>query len=422
VDRARRGRVSVITRRLRALGSASSIGIWSACVHPGQSQSPSIEDVSGATYELDTLPGIRSPRLEIVETRGGYWGRMIGASKVLAANAVKVSADSLTFVAPIAPQPTRVRLGFTAPSRQELKGVAIQTVNGVIQRTPVSARRVAGISPALRSLASIQRFAPGVISSDSGGESFGSMRADSHEFYFTRHTPNWAKHTIMVSTSDDGTHWSTPTVVPFSGQFSDREPRLSPNGLQLWFSSQRPRPGSTAVQRTRDIWLSERASLNSAWSEPRFAPNINTDANEYSPIVTRNGILYFVSDRSGGLGGNDIYSARRDGSGFEQAENLGEAINTSAHETNVFVTSDDQLMIISADERPDSEGGDDLYVSQREGGRWGRTRHLGPPINSFEYEYGPSLTDDGRWLIFTSHRRGAGTLYRVPATLLGINR
>ena len=41
-------------------------------------------------------------------------------------------------------------------------------------------------------------------------------------------------------------------------------------------------------------------------------------------------------------------------------------------------------------------------------------------MNSKEYEYGPSLSPDGRTLYFTSHRRGSADVYRVSVSALGL--
>jgi hypothetical protein len=82
-------------------------------------------------------------------------------------------------------------------------------------------------------------------------------------------------------------------------------------------------------------------------------------------------------------------------------------------ETNVNVTADESLMIVSRDDAPDSFGGDDLYASRRVDGAWQTMRHLEAPINSKEYDYGPLVSPNGKWLLFTSHRTGNGDIYRV---------
>lgn len=47
------------------------------------------------------------------------------------------------------------------------------------------------------------------------------------------------------------------------------------------------------------------------WSKPQPIPSINTKANKRGPALSRDGRwLYFASDRKGGQGGYDLYSAR----------------------------------------------------------------------------------------------------------------
>lgn len=43
--------------------------------------------------------------------------------------------------------------------------------------------------------------------------------------------------------------------------------------------------------------------------------------------------------------------------------------------------------------------------------------NLGPEINTAEYEYGPSVSADGRYLLFTSHRDGPANIYRADIRL-----
>ena len=80
-------------------------------------------------------------------------------------------------------------------------------------------------------------FAPNVISTPDSGEAFGTLTPDGREFYFTKHH-DFARHHIMVSRLAQG-QWSQPALVPISGVYNDREPRLSPDGRRPYFSSNR---------------------------------------------------------------------------------------------------------------------------------------------------------------------------------------
>jgi len=264
-----------------------------------------------------------------------------------------------------------------------------------------------------------ERFAPGQLAGDSAA-SFGSMSPNGREFYYTIHRPDFSAHRIVVSKLD-GASWSHGTTLPFSGVYNDREPRLSPDGRRLYFSSNRPTTsGDTARRRDQDLWMSSRVP-NGEWQTPRHvdAP-INTSAQEFSPVVTSNGTLYFIATRPGGIGGpanpHNVWRARptdTTGLHFGAPENLGPAINTGL-ETNVFVSWDDRLMFVSRDGAPGGLGGDDIYTATSFGGVWQPMRHLPAPINSEKYDYGPALSSNGKWLFLTSWRSGTSAIYRIP--------
>jgi hypothetical protein len=268
----------------------------------------------------------------------------------------------------------------------------------------------------------LEPFARGVVSTDSG-ESFASLSPDGRELYFTAHRSDWSRHRIMVSRFD-GTRWSAPAPLPFSGTYNDREPKLTPDGRRLFFSSNRPTGADTARRRDLDLWYVDRDAAG-RWGTPQHldAP-INTDAQEFCPVVAGNGTLYFVSTRAGGITSrgsrtHNVWRAAFVGGRYAAPENIGAAVN-QGWETNVYVTPDERVMLVSRDGAPDSFGGDDLYVSERKDGAWTTARHLPAPINSAEYDYGPLISPDGRWLFFTSHRAGTGDLYRVDIALLGL--
>lgn len=262
-------------------------------------------------------------------------------------------------------------------------------------------------------------FAPNIVSTPDSGEAFGTLTPDGHEFYFTKHH-DFARHHIMVTRLVKG-EWSKPELVPISGVYNDREPRLSPDGKRLYFSSNRPlTAGDTTRRRDLDLWFSDRLP-NGQWGAPRHIEGVNGDGNDFSPVVTANGTLYFVSTRAGAIGSvarpHNVWRARpvdiATGK-WAAPENAGTAVN-AGYETNVFVTPNDSLMLVSRDGAPDGLGGDDLYIARKVNGAWQPMRHLPAPINSKEYEYGPAISPDGHWLFFTSHRSGNGDIYRVSA-------
>jgi Tol biopolymer transport system component len=134
---------------------------------------------------------------------------------------------------------------------------------------------------------------------------------------------------MMVMKSMGG-RWTEPQVLPFSGRYADADPAFSADGTQLCFVSQRPQDGS-GQPKDWDIWVVGRAE--EGWGHPTaLGWPINTDAHEIHPSITRDGTMYFSSNRSGGMGGFDIYRSSHSNGSYEEPVRLGDAVNTAGGE------------------------------------------------------------------------------------------
>lgn len=252
-------------------------------------------------------------------------------------------------------------------------------------------------------------FAEGVVST-ADHESNASFGPDGRTLYFTKYDRAGQSFSAVVYTELRRGRWAEPRVAPFSGRYPDSHPSVSPDGRRLYFSSSRPVGGR--ARRDFDIWYVERDGRG-AWGEARRVEGaVNTDANELAPAVTSDGTLYFWSVRAEGKGGADIYRARPEGGRYAAPENLGDAVNSKANETDFYVAPDESL-IVFASNRPGGEGQADLYVSRRgAGGAWAEPRNLGRAVNSAASEGAPALSPDGRLLLFASTRGPGDDLAR----------
>ncbi|MFC1634912.1 hypothetical protein ACFL5Z_08720 [Planctomycetota bacterium] len=87
----------------------------------------------------------------------------------------------------------------------------------------------------------------------------------------------------------------------------DGQPAISPDGLMLFFSSQR-----LGGYGDSDIWVTKRATRDSEWSEPvNLGPLFNTSAGEDAPSISSDGLELYFNDysiqRPGGVGGADLW-------------------------------------------------------------------------------------------------------------------
>jgi hypothetical protein len=100
--------------------------------------------------------------------------------------------------------------------------------------------------------------------------------------------------------------------------------------------------------------------------EVREIPELaSSDGQERCPYLVGN-TLYFVSDRSGGQGGFDVYRSRWNGSIWSTPENLGPTINSSSDEYRPFALPSQGHVgsaLIFSSNRPGGQGGFDLYMA-----------------------------------------------------------
>lgn len=149
--------------------------------------------------------------------------------------------------------------------------------------------------------------------------------------------------------------WQTPRPLSINGQDTwDSTPSLSPDGATLYFSSNRE-GGFGGL----DIYT---ASLNrrGRWVDVRnMGEHVNTPGNEIFPYVGGTGKLYFSSDGWPGFGGLDIFEATREG-GHIKLENLGAPINSNADDFGLFLFNPSRGFFTS--NRKGGKGDDDIYT------------------------------------------------------------
>jgi len=156
------------------------------------------------------------------------------------------------------------------------------------------------------------------------------------------------------------TGWSKP--VPFSAIINspdwDAQPSIGADNRTLMFTSSRP-----GTHGSMDLWQSIRQP-DGKWGKPEnLGPNINTGGKDHTPFFHPDGqTLYFSSDSLSGMGGSDIFFARRDHDGkWGNPQNLGYPINTKGEEGMLVVSLDGRTAYFASD-RPGGKGGLDIYT------------------------------------------------------------
>jgi hypothetical protein len=262
-------------------------------------------------------------------------------------------------------------------------------------------------------------FAPGAVSTEEPEFAI-SFSADGGTAYFNRANAERSKLVIVSSAFANGA-WQPAAQLPFStGAFRDVDPFAAGDGM--YFSSNRPRPGSDATD--FDTWYVARTGA--AWGDPvHVAGGPSGPGNQVFVSIARDGTLYFQSDASGG---GDIYRAPRSGDAYPAAAPL-EGVSTPASESNPAISPDGALLVFVSD-REGGLGGADLYASRNAGGAWSPAKNLGAAINSTFADFAPAFSPDGNYLFFTSERpgiaptppsgRAPGDIYQIDVAALGM--
>ena len=134
-----------------------------------------------------------------------------------------------------------------------------------------------------------------------------------------------------------------------------------------------------------EIWWAKK--LRRGWGKPqRLRGKVNTDTYTAThPAVARLAdstvILYFVSDRPGGMGGMDIwYSLVRNGAAGE-CVNLGPQVNSTADDITPFYDQPNGVLYFSSN-RAGGRGGHDIYCAVGQRNTWQRAEAVCHCLNS----------------------------------------
>ena len=248
-----------------------------------------------------------------------------------------------------------------------------------------------------------------LLTPDGSRMTFTSRRSNSTGGKINKATSEYFED--IYSATYDGSEWSVPMplATPVNTVINDASVGLYNDGRTMIIYRD--------DQGTGDLYESTREG--ESWSEPKsLGEAINSPANETSAWLSADGKqLFFVSDRDGGLGGQDIWISRWDATtnAWGEAENPGPVVNTIEDEDGVFLHPDGQTLYFSSKGHT-CMGGFDVFKSTLVDGRWNKPVNLGWPVNSPDDDLFFVLTANGTTGHFSSVRPnglGEDDLYRV---------
>ncbi|MEM9917033.1 MAG: hypothetical protein AAF990_02990 [Bacteroidota bacterium] len=192
-----------------------------------------------------------------------------------------------------------------------------------------------------------------------------------------------------------GGQWS-PSVTPEfpvmpEGQVANGA--FSSDNKRFYFTICRNDRAWQDIQSECDLYVISRQG--SQWSPPeKLRDYIKMDGTTAThPFVVSMGnkeYLYYVTDRTGGKGGLDIWYTSRlldsDEFDFTLPQNAGAGINTAGDEVTPFYDLGEKTLYFASDGHP-SVGGLDIFKSKGREEDWGTVVNIGMPYNSSADDY-----------------------------------
>ncbi|MCA6073772.1 TolB family protein [Fulvivirga sedimenti] len=248
-------------------------------------------------------------------------------------------------------------------------------------------------------------FAPGIISTEGNSEFSIMFSADGLKAWFARRAPE-QKQKIYVTEFVNGA-WKEPVIEEFSTD-RDEAPSITPDDQLFFFGSERPIPGKPNLGNfDMNIWMMVKTA--EGWSDPEPLPfPINDVQEEGEEWPSSNNNFFFALDNETflyttmvrGTSAVKLYQVSyRNGLFSEPVEITGLFDDEKYWVYSAVVSPDGKYLVFNSYGAPGGAGGEDLWVSRRNGEGWSKARPISV-VNSENEESGPRFSRDGKYFFF----------------------
>jgi outer membrane protein OmpA-like peptidoglycan-associated protein/tetratricopeptide (TPR) repeat protein len=192
-------------------------------------------------------------------------------------------------------------------------------------------------------------------------------------------------------------------------KFHDASVAFSKNGEEIFFTRNNYADGKKGyddegIMRLKVFYA--RSEGQGKWGELQSLP---FNSNEYSvahPALSPDGKkLFFASDMPGGFGGLDLYVSEKESGRWGPPMNLGPEVNTEGSEKFPDVAADGRLYFAS-DGLIGLGGLDIYYITDKGNGIWSAPINMGYPMNTIADDFGIVFNEEGTCGFFSSNRDG----------------
>lgn len=200
-----------------------------------------------------------------------------------------------------------------------------------------------------------------------------------------------------------GAYQSLSTTLLRMGRYAEALPYLEK--YQTFFAPQSTQ-GKRIARQLETARFGQEAVQHPQAVEPKpISSVLQTTPSQYFPVLTADEqTLVFTALKP--EGDEDLFTSSFNGETWLPPTSLASSINTPENEGTPSLSADGRTLVFTACQGRRGFGSCDLYISHKVGDDWATPENLGPTINSRYYESQPALSADGRQLYFVSDRPG----------------
>lgn len=230
-----------------------------------------------------------------------------------------------------------------------------------------------------------------------------TVRGDELEIYFNSNRSGGSE--LLVSVRDDPDDpWGPPVLAsPLNdAEFGDTTPKLTPDGLAIYFSSNRP------PSEAFDIWVATRPDLEADWSSPVRVQELSSPTGDFGATVYGN-TMFLCSDRDGTLGELDVWELEiinLANGNFGAASNA-TTLNGIGQDCTLGMRADGLEVFIERRPAMDKTTWDLWRATRAQTDVDWSPPELATELNSTGNDNDPWMSQDGTRLYFASRRNGS---------------
>lgn len=250
-------------------------------------------------------------------------------------------------------------------------------------------------------------FAPGIISSEENSEFDVMFSPDGKRAYFSRRAPE-QKQKIYETDFVDGS-WSVPKVCRFSTD-RDEAASITPDGQLFFFGSERPIPSKPNKGNfDMNVWMMTKNG--ESWSAPKPLPfpinDVQVEGEEWPSSnnsflsAVDNNTFYYTTMVRGEKAIKLYETSLTDGTFSAPKEIKGLFADERYWVYSAVVSPDGKYLVFNSFAAPGGVGGEDIFVSRREGDGWSQARPMGSKVNTIHEEGGSRFSRDGKYFFFS---------------------